>query len=316
MLASVRALLHQIIDYAGLFPPAKLPLDVALQNYLRYKKQSPCAWMLGRFVCPVAKLPELLTLAKGHPDAALLQITALGQQSARWEDIFQGLCTDIHRIDEFRCTWGGDGGIDYLELALPKDERFDELTDQVPRWARELDDVALVGFLEVPSGDNWRRTVASLSAPLAVLPSDQAIGLKLRCGGLSVEAFPADEQVAYFIAQCRATKVPWKATAGLHHPRRHFDKSLGVWHHGILNVFLAGMLAMAHPLSDADLIGILADRDGAGFRFEEDRISWKDWSCTTAQITEFRTTGPTSFGSCSFDEPVDDLLAMGLLDRA
>ena len=46
---SLRALLTGVIDYAGLFPPAKLPMDQALSNYLRYR-DGPDAWMLGNFV--------------------------------------------------------------------------------------------------------------------------------------------------------------------------------------------------------------------------------------------------------------------------
>src|ERR1051325_8992424 len=72
MRTSVRALLSQIIDYAGLFPPAKLPLDAALTGYLRDRKESPQRWMLGRFVCPASVLAELMALAKGNADRALL----------------------------------------------------------------------------------------------------------------------------------------------------------------------------------------------------------------------------------------------------
>ena len=107
----------------------------------------------------------------------------------------------------------------------------------------------------------------------------------------------------------------WKATAGLHHPRRHWDANLKVWHHGFLNVFIAGLLAQIHPLTEADVVEILADRDGAHFRFGDDSLGWKNWSCTTQQIMELRITSATTFGSCSFEEPCEDLLAMGLLDR-
>ena len=39
MSPSLRALLSGIIDYAGLFPPAKLPLDQAIRNYARYRTE-------------------------------------------------------------------------------------------------------------------------------------------------------------------------------------------------------------------------------------------------------------------------------------
>src|SRR5205823_3562198 len=58
MLPSVHAFLNDIIDYAGLFPPADLPFPQAMANYLRYR-QDPERWMLARFVCPAARLGEL-----------------------------------------------------------------------------------------------------------------------------------------------------------------------------------------------------------------------------------------------------------------
>jgi hypothetical protein len=51
--ASLRALLTGLIDYAGLFPPAALPMDAAVRNYDAYRR-GPHAWMLGRFVVPAA----------------------------------------------------------------------------------------------------------------------------------------------------------------------------------------------------------------------------------------------------------------------
>src|SRR5436190_17389433 len=59
MRRSLRVLLEGVIDYAGLFPPAKLPLDQALRNYARYRHE-PEGWMLGRFVCPASRLVELV----------------------------------------------------------------------------------------------------------------------------------------------------------------------------------------------------------------------------------------------------------------
>jgi len=45
--AGLRQLLAHVIDYAGLFPPAKLPLDVSIRQFARYRTDA-AAWMLGR----------------------------------------------------------------------------------------------------------------------------------------------------------------------------------------------------------------------------------------------------------------------------
>ncbi|MBI1786303.1 MAG: hypothetical protein HYR60_01975 [Acidobacteria bacterium] len=50
-------LLRGLIDYAGLFPPAALSMQAAVQNYGRYRQEAH-AWMLGRFVVPSARREE------------------------------------------------------------------------------------------------------------------------------------------------------------------------------------------------------------------------------------------------------------------
>src|SRR5690625_3020932 len=54
-------LLKDVVDYAGLFPPARLHLADAFTNYLRYQ-QGPDAWMLSRFVIRAEQLPDLTAL--------------------------------------------------------------------------------------------------------------------------------------------------------------------------------------------------------------------------------------------------------------
>ncbi len=52
------ALLENLVDYAGLFPPASLSLDRALANYRRYCA-SEHGWILGRFVITAAQLEQV-----------------------------------------------------------------------------------------------------------------------------------------------------------------------------------------------------------------------------------------------------------------
>jgi hypothetical protein len=316
MYASVRAFLDQIIDYAGLFPPAKLPLEPALTNYLRYKKDSPHAWMLGRFVCPTVRLPEMLALAQPHPDGGLLHLTALGTQSSQASEFAAGIESDVRRVNEFRRAWGKDDVIDSFEVALPKGADLASIGAQLPDVARCLGANQLRGFLEIPPSPRWREEIDGLAGRVHQLRADAApaaLGLKVRCGGASADVFPTDSQLAAFVIACRDRFLPWKATAGLHHPRRHFDASLNLWHHGFLHVFLAGLLSVQHPLGLAEITALLADEAAARFHFEEHCIGYQDWMCTVEEIRRHRAT-ITSFGSCSFEEPVADLIALGLLD--
>lgn len=54
---SLRALAARLIDYAGLYPPAELPLPAVLENYQTYMDSSE-SWMLNRLVLPAARLTE------------------------------------------------------------------------------------------------------------------------------------------------------------------------------------------------------------------------------------------------------------------
>ena len=138
-------------------------------------------------------------------------------------------------------------------------------------------------------------------------------GIKLRCGGLNAAAFPGVEQVAFVIACCRDKGVPLKATAGLHHPLHHHDANLQTKMHGFLNVFVAGVLANARGLPESEIRQILEDERSDGFRFGPERLQWRDVAASIDEIAHARREWIISFGSCSFDEPRDDLRALGLL---
>ena len=79
--------------------------------------------------------------------------------------------------------------------------------------------------------------------------------------------------------------------------------------HGFLNVFLAASFAWH---GDRDIEPILAETDPTTFRFGQ-RASWRDRSLDAAQVREARTEFAHAFGSCSFEEPLRDLEALGLI---
>ena len=64
MLRSLTALLTNLVDYAGLYPPAKLGMSAAVDNYATYLRSEE-SWMLGRFICPVSRLEEFRREARG-----------------------------------------------------------------------------------------------------------------------------------------------------------------------------------------------------------------------------------------------------------
>lgn len=290
MFASLRALLTGIIDYAGLFPPAGLRLDQAIGNYARYREERE-GWMLARFVCPATRLAELAPLVEERFDSRRpLHFAALASPA--------GMAATLAAVDRFRERLGARVVGDAIESRLAEAEIS---------WPN-LEENNLVFFFESAGENKEPAVVAALSA--ASGPSSR-LGFKLRCGGLEAPAFPTPEQVAFAIAACRDARIPLKFTAGLHHPLRHFDAALQTPMHGFINVFVAGVLAQARGLSAEQLRPILADEDASDFVFAEDGLRWKDHRASTEEIARVRQHGVVSFGSCSFDEPRDDLRKLG-----
>lgn len=295
--ASLRALLAHAIDYAGLFPPADLALEPALHNQAGYVR-SPDRWMLGAFILPVGKFAaaraQLKQFEREHP----LQISALGPKTAKAADFRPALEKAAKAIKEFSAKHEGVVSISQLEMPLPPGPVAESLG--VARAT--LGDLALNVFWEAPAeaAPSTIKTLASSGA-----------GFKLRTGGVTADAFPTDAQIARALVAAVRHRVPIKFTAGLHHPVRLFHQSVGTKMHGFLNVLGAGVLAAEHRWSEGQTQEMLADESASSFAFDEEAFRWRDWTITTAQITARRRL-VTSLGSCSFDEPRDDLRALGL----
>lgn len=287
--ASLRALLSGLIDYAGLFPPAQLPLEEAIRNYTSYQLGAE-AWMLGRFICPVARLPRLANLAESVslPNNTFTVSAILGGSEAE-------VATQLVR-------GGGRVTVTALEARLSGDAAADSGWIARAQALANTAGAPLTLYLEGPHSN------------LTMQPGGRLrCGVKMRCGGADAAAFPSPEQVAKTLLACRERGIPFKATAGLHHPLRHRDSNLGVMGHGFLNVFVAGVLAHARGLDEERLRRVVEETDAAVFRFDDAGLQWRELRATTAEIVAARSALVHSFGSCSFDEPRDDLRALGLL---
>lgn len=253
---SLRVLLDSLIDYAGLFPPASLPIEEAVRRYDQYR-HGPHAWALGRFVVPAARVNEVprdfplsvLATPDAIPDAHVVEVTA---RSAEEIDVIKQQAS---------------GQTIYVEIS-----DFD--------------------LLDVLAHYKFRA--------------------KIRTGGVTAETFPSVDQVAAFIRACRQKKVPFKATAGLHHPIRCMkpltyasDSATGTMH-GFINVFVAAALPGAAPQ-------ILREENARAFGFDDGGIWFRDLRVTTDELERVRQHDAISFGSCSFEEPIAELQELGWL---
>jgi hypothetical protein len=191
-----------------------------------------------------------------------------------------------------------------------------------PRWVeaceikveRAADAASILAALPEP-------VTAYFELPTAADPAPLAAGrarAKVRTGGLTPDAFPAPGDLARFLYRCAAARVPFKATAGLHHPLRSVQRctyqpdSPTALMHGFVNVFLAAAL-LWHGDSEAAAIATLEEQSPGAFHFDDQSAAWHTHRLTTAQLREARERFAMSFGSCSFEEPIHDLQQFGWL---
>lgn len=83
--------------------------------------------------------------------------------------------------------------------------------------------------------------------------------------------------------------------------------------HGFLNVFGGAMLGYAHDFSADQMAEVIKEEDADHFSFTDSGFRWKDYEVSTEEIEELREVALISFGSCSFDEPREDLQKLELL---
>ena len=147
-------------------------------------------------------------------------------------------------------------------------------------------------------------------------PKIKFIGYKVRTGGIEAKDFPSIDKLASVILECNNYGVLLKATAGLHHPIRHYAQSVQTHMHGFINVIGASILTSIHKLDFDTIYEILSEEEPANFKFTDQKFIWRDYEATKEQIEFSRIKSFSSFGSCSFDEPLTDLESLGLLKRS
>lgn len=315
---SLRTLLSDLIDYAGLFPPAALDMQASVEEFNR-AQMGEQEWMLGRFVCPLARLDEFERCAApllpgtqatsgyrgtiGEPWRVSVLLESASAEAVR---------RDLEKIHAFNDRHdredAGLATIDMIEVKVTSpsqvDEAIDELTDD------------LFPFFEFPvsvcdgPGD-CRGFVTALAGSPA--------GAKIRTGGVTGNAFPTAKEIATFLAACAHGGVPFKATAGLHHPVRGVHRltyqpdSASCTMHGFLNVFLAAGLLNAGLIDARVAEQVLLAEDPADFKFSEEVLGWREYMLDIGRLAHAREAFARSFGSCSFREPVEDLEKLKLM---
>ncbi|MEM6337449.1 MAG: hypothetical protein AAF752_12840 [Bacteroidota bacterium] len=305
-----------LIDYAGLFPPARLALPDAVATYARHLG-SDHAQIVGPFVIPASRLADLDAHAGVFSTEHPWQFSVLVGRQGGMGDFAERLRTDLERVARFEKNYGDAVRVPALEIRLPADGTPAEALATVRGALEQANAVTIRAYLEPHRDGQWAEAVPALAQALqddeAVRdPEQPPLAFKLRCGGIEPELFPSVEEVALAIDACRCAGVPFKATAGLHEPVRYDDSQMGVTRHGFFNVFGAGVLAWEHRLVKSEIIAILNERDPNAFRFDNAGFAHGTRAIGLTALDAARTCFAHSFGSCNIDEPMEGLARVGL----
>jgi len=291
---SLRALLYGIIDYAGLFPPAGLDMAPAVAEYAEHRA-GPHRWALGRFVAPAGRLEELGRAAErcfpsaGEP----WRVSAL---------LGADLTADLAAVRRFNDAHRGRAVADAVELKAATPGAIGLALDSIGTW--------LDSYVELP--------VQPEPGPLIRAAGERGARVKIRTGGVTADAFPTPAELLRFVRASVDARVPFKATAGLHHPLRgsypltYAPGSERAPMYGFLNVFLTAAF-VAQGMSDDAAAALLVESSAPAFRFSDAAVEWRGRSLGEPELARARREVATSFGSCSFREPIADLQSLGLL---
>jgi hypothetical protein len=279
-------LFRGLFDDASLFPPASLPMADAVTGHLRHEAAWYCE-MSGPFVCADTRI-SVLSSALAAANAAALDLALV--------------------------LPGGAAGLDAALDAVSSDSRLRLRAVEVPISAAEgdvrvataelataLDRVPLAGataFIEIPPGQ--------LSPDALRIAAERRYAVKLRTGGVTAAAFPDEMTLARCLTLLAGEWQAFKCTAGLHHAVRHRADDTGFEHHGFLNVLLA-VAAALDGASPADVADVLADQDAS-------HVAAAIRDLTPVAADEARGLF-VSFGTCSIDEPIGDLVTLGLISE-
>jgi hypothetical protein len=282
-MTAIETLLSGLFDYAGLYPPASLDMRTAVQNYLRYVEGAHRG-ALGRFVVHADCLGELRDAARERLRHIRLSVIVAADGDLRRVLESLGHLNDVT-----------------LECKVASAANVERVKDQLP--------VDAECYLEIPmETDDGLLDAVKLCGAQA----------KLRMGGVTAEAFPSPMAIVKMLKALGERQLPFKATAGLHHPirsRHAFTYEAGSAEgtmHGFMN--LACAAAELHfGGAEGDAMQIFEEEDPGAWQVASDEIQCRGFRWSLEQMHAVRQQFLISIGSCSFEEPMHDLESLGWL---
>jgi hypothetical protein len=169
-----------------------------------------------------------------------------------------------------------------LDAPFDPDERVDAVEIPPGVDIEAVTTLAPEVYVEVPLDEHLDQRLAVVEA--------SGLYAKVRCSGDT-------SNLGWFLLECRARGLVFKATAGLHHAVRAGDDQ------GFLNLLAAVVFE-----DDGDA---LSEGDPARFDVSSERFRWGDRSASAEQVAGARRRFH-SIGTCSFFEPVEELEGLGV----
>ncbi len=296
---AARVLLDGLVDFAGLFPPASLSMPDAVKQYAK-ARGGEAGWMLGRFVCPVAQLESFGAVAEPllPRDAGAIpwRLSAIGSGDHAADAAAIAVINESHRWSWDECS----AIVDTIETRASSVAEIEQID-------RAFGAQATVYVELSPDAE---------LAPLLAALARTGRRAKLRTGGVVPDAFPTADSIVAFIDACVEAGVPFKATAGLHHAMcghyalTYAPDSATAPMYGYLNIALAVALRLANASGDV-MLNALHESDRSSITFSDESVKWRSHTLDRTRIAHMREHVFTSFGSCSFAEPVSEGRAMG-----
>ncbi|MFD4366842.1 hypothetical protein [Rhodococcus sp. NPDC058521] len=276
-MTAVPLLFRALCDDASMFPPRAAQTKVALAEHLA-RRDTAGAALVGPLVVPAAKWSEL---AREAPSKGSVQVAVTFPDGpGAGVEVSKQFAKSTHIT------------VVAVEFADPEDVPAPEFFATIEKLDLGDRDV----YVEIPRAHRHVEFLASVTGT--------SYRAKLRTGGSSADSYPSESELAESILALVASGVSFKATGGLHRAIRHTDSKTGFEQHGFLNVLVATRRALegatAKPIADA-----LANRDSDSTVAELNDSS-------ADQIARLRNIFH-SFGTCSLDEPLEDLLELGLV---
>ena len=304
MVTASRALLSGLIDYAGLFPPASLDMASAAQEF-RSARTGPDRWVIHRFLCPAGRLEELA--------ATIARTMRSGEQPWAVGLIVDGpLGRSIAAGQAFEAEMAPGASISAVEaeLASETDLLDADVSGAVTRIADAAATIgdATMAYCEISFSGDFAVAIAAISH---VASTGRRVAAKIRCGGVEAGAVPSSATLATALVAAASRSLPLKATAGLHHPIRQMDPDLGVETHGFLNLAVAIHLAIDGVSVDV-VAAALDNTDPAAFVLGASALRWRDHQISSRRLQKQRLAGLHGFGSCSFVEPIANMVVLGI----